>query len=100
MKYDKDGYVTVEKDRDEPILRSCWVCNPAHDYLLKRNDRVFQCFVCDKPFIFGVDITSFYEGVSKDEGNKLFVKFMMDKGVNPGDSTIGIIFLNDEGELL
>ena len=50
MKYalDKEGggiYVTLEEG--EPVMRSCWVCNPAHERLKKVN-RLYTCFICGK----------------------------------------------------
>jgi hypothetical protein len=38
------------------ISRTCWVCNPAHDYL-KNSDYPIQCFDCGKIYFKGVDIT-------------------------------------------
>lgn len=36
-------------------LRSCWKCNPAHEYL-KDTGFIFQCFECWHYFYKGVDL--------------------------------------------
>lgn len=36
----------------EPVLRSCWVCNPAHKYL-KKAEYLIWCFECGKIYYKG-----------------------------------------------
>ena len=36
----------------EPIMRSCWNCNPAHKYL-KKEDYIIWCYECGKLYFKG-----------------------------------------------
>lgn len=45
-----------EADGMTPALRSCWVCNPAHEHL-KQVDYLILCFECEHYFYKGQDIT-------------------------------------------
>jgi hypothetical protein len=42
-------------------LRSCWNCNPAHEYMKRNDDYVISCPWCGNFYFQGVDITD-YEG--------------------------------------
>lgn len=39
-------------ENGEPIMRSCWVCNPAHKYL-KKVDYLIWCFECGRFYFKG-----------------------------------------------
>lgn len=43
------------------VMRSCWECNPAHEYL-KNSKEVIGCYECGHWFYKGVDITVADEG--------------------------------------
>ncbi len=79
MKFSNDGYIFREKG--EPAFRSCWECNPAHDYL-KDVDTLHICFVCSRSWVKGQFLNSFYsfdnEGnvINLEEGNKKLVEFL------------------------
>ena len=49
MIYLDNGEYKLEKD--EPLRRSCWLCNPAHDFL-KTVDRVHKCIMCGRLWIY------------------------------------------------
>ena len=51
---------------NEYAIRSCWKCNPAHEYL-KNADYLFHCIWCGHWFYKGVDLTEAYEEVKEDE---------------------------------
>ena len=36
----------------EPVMRSCWKCNKAHEYL-KNADYIIWCFECGKLYFKG-----------------------------------------------
>lgn len=36
----------------EPIMRSCWNCNPAHKHL-KKADYIIWCFECGRVYFEG-----------------------------------------------
>lgn len=38
-------------------LRSCWNCNPSHDFLKNEQDYVISCFECGRFYFKGTDIT-------------------------------------------
>lgn len=42
-------------------LRSCWNCNPAHEYMKQTTDFVISCPWCGSYFFQGVDITDYEE---------------------------------------
>ena len=48
---DKEKYEKRRK-KGEPIMRSCWNCNPAHKYL-KKADYIIWCFECGKLYFKG-----------------------------------------------
>jgi len=61
----------IETEKGEPELRSCWECNPAHDYL-KEHSALKCCFECGRYYCFDRFLDSF-EGLpvgrqSKSEG--------------------------------
>lgn len=49
------------------VLRTCWVCNPAHEHL-KKIDEVIYCFSCDGYFYKGVEITEKEEEAENRHG--------------------------------
>ena len=38
------------------IIRSCWVCNPAHEHL-KTTTSIIYCFSCGHYYFQGVDLS-------------------------------------------
>lgn len=42
-------------EKEEPVFRSCWKCNPVHKHL-KKADYLIYCFVCEKYFLRGEEI--------------------------------------------
>ena len=50
---------------NEPALRSCWVCNPAHKHL-KKADYLIWCFNCGKMYFKGKQLKKL-EKDPKDE---------------------------------
>lgn len=42
-------------NQDEPVMRSCWKCNEAHDYL-KKADYIIWCIECDKLYFKGKEL--------------------------------------------
>ena len=50
MKY--KGYDSYGLDYGEPVLRSCWECNGAHEYL-KNSTTLSVCQECGRNFIHG-----------------------------------------------
>lgn len=40
------------RDNGEPIMRSCWQCNSAHNHL-KKADYIIWCFLCGKLYYKG-----------------------------------------------
>jgi len=42
-------------DQNNYSLRSCWNCNPAHEYL--KNSTLLCCFDCGHWYYKGLDIT-------------------------------------------
>jgi hypothetical protein len=56
MKY--VSFDTYRMDEDEPIIRSCWVCNGAHEHL-KKHTGFHICYACGRGFIFGRFLDSF-----------------------------------------
>lgn len=43
------------KPRSGPTIRSCWVCNPAHEHL--KTAAHLLCFVCGRTYHNGVEET-------------------------------------------
>lgn len=80
MIYRGNGSVSI--DKNEPVFRSCWVCNQAHEYLKDKN-WLGWCFSCGRYFIFG----KFLDEIKSD---KEFDSFFQSKGLQPGDSTQSI----------
>ena len=80
MIYLGNGKYRIESD--EPAMRSCWECNPAHEHL-KTVNCLHVCFECGKHWIFDRFLDSF----NSDEE---FDKFFEDLGLQKGDSTTKI----------
>lgn len=53
---DKDIFKNLAIDYldagNDPVLRSCWNCNPSHEHL-KNVDYVIYCFACNNYFFKG-----------------------------------------------
>ena len=52
--------MTVKEYRErckanEPVMRSCWNCNPAHRHL-KKVDYILWCFECGKLYYKGKEL--------------------------------------------
>jgi len=70
----------VELEEGEPVFRSCWECNSAHEYLKNRSS-LHKCFSCGRWWVLG----SFIECKTDEE----FISLMTKIGLKPGDSTRG-----------
>jgi hypothetical protein len=79
MIWNGDGKVTAE--RFEPVFRSCWECNNAHEHLRNR-DMLHTCIWCEKTWVAGVDFSAI-------DSEKDFDAAMTALGLKPGQSTIG-----------
>lgn len=50
-----------ERKKDgEPVMRSCWECNPAHEHL-KERDYLIWCFLCGKLYFKGEELKELEE---------------------------------------
>jgi len=38
------------------VMRSCWNCNPAHDFMKTWDNVVIDCFGCGRPYYHGHDL--------------------------------------------
>lgn len=49
----------VQADPTKMAMRSCWICNPAHEHFKEGEwgDWVLMCFGCGRFYFEGVDIT-------------------------------------------
>lgn len=56
MIYREKGRYSMEER--EPVLRSCWECNPSHEHL-KNVNRLHLCFGCGRYWIYGCFLDSF-----------------------------------------
>ena len=50
MKY--KGFDSYMREEHEPVMRSCWECNEAHEHL-KEVDSLHYCFWCGRYWMFG-----------------------------------------------
>lgn len=80
MKWLGKGEVTAEED--EPVLRSCWECNAAHEHLKKVNT-LHLCFECGRYWVFDKFLEDF-------KNNEEFDAYFKSLGLKPGDSTTKI----------
>lgn len=76
------GNDSIQLEKDEPLMRSCWECNSAHEHLKKTNI-LHLCFNCGKLWIFDKFIETL-------KTKKEFSSYMRQIGLNPGDSTTKI----------
>lgn len=76
------GQGFIEMEKGEPVLRSCWECNPAHEYLKKVN-WLHYCLGCGRYWVF----ENFLDFFQSDEE---FDGFFKERGMAPGDSTTQI----------
>jgi len=77
-----NGRIQFEPDHDEPRLRSCWECNPAHERL-RDSAYIHCCFDCGKYWVLGWD---FGQDATEEEFDAHFAA----RGLKPGDSTTKI----------
>ncbi|MHA1381651.1 MAG: hypothetical protein ACTSRG_25055 [Candidatus Helarchaeota archaeon] len=73
------GNGMLKLESGEPVLRSCWLCNSAHEHL-KNVNVLHACFSCGRYWIFDRFIDSF-------ESDEEFDTFFSSKGMNKNDST-------------
>ena len=77
MIYSEDG--TIKTEEGEPVMRSCWRCNKAHEHL-KTVNSLHACFRCCRLWVFDKFLGSF-------DDSKALAEWLMSKGVKPGQST-------------
>ena len=73
------GNGVIKLEKDEPALRSCWECNPAHEHL-KKTDWLHLCFICGRYWILGKYMDEFDDDVEIDD-------FFKSLNMAIGDST-------------
>ena len=56
MKY--KGFDSYMREEHEPVMRSCWECNEAHEHL-KDVDSLHCCFWCNRYWMFGQYLDTF-----------------------------------------
>jgi len=59
------GSGNYELEGEEPVLRSCPECNPAHKHLMD-TDHLHTCFQCSRSWIFGRYLDSFKSTKERD----------------------------------
>ena len=64
MKY--KSFDTYIREEHEPIMRSCWECNEAHEHL-KKAESLHCCFWCSRYWIFGRFLDEFETPEAMDE---------------------------------
>ena len=69
----------VKLEDCEPIIRSCWECNVAHEHLKKVNV-LHHCLWCERFWVFDK-----YMDSHKSDSD--FDAFCIEKGLTYGDST-------------
>lgn len=49
-------------DGSKLVMRSCWLCNPAHLHLVDEESESYllRCFACGRFFVNGKDLTNYY----------------------------------------
>lgn len=53
------GNDNIAMEEGDPAFRSCWVCNPSHDYLKSgQGDMLFFCLWCGRYWCKGVDFSA------------------------------------------
>ena len=67
------AFDTYVLEAGEPVFRSCWECNPAHEGL-KNTDVLHTCFVCGRAWIFGRYLDDFNTAAELDEFLKQWLK--------------------------
>lgn len=56
----KTARIEAFTKKPQVCLRSCWVCNPAHEHMKQYGDDIIlRCFGCGHVYFTGVDITIF-----------------------------------------
>ena len=61
-----NGFDSYIMEEHEPVLRSCWECNEAHQHL-KDVSSLHYCFWCGRYWIFGQYLDSFETLEALDE---------------------------------
>jgi len=69
----------IQFEEGEPVMRSCWECNPAHEHLKKVN-MLHWCFECERYWVFDRFCDTF-------AGDETMDKYFKGLGLNPGEST-------------
>ena len=62
----RKGFDSYTLDPGEPVLRSCWECNSAHEHL-KDVSSLHFCPWCERYWIFGRYLDSFASAEELDE---------------------------------
>lgn len=58
----KSARIEAFTKKPDLTLRSCWVCNPAHEHMKQYGDDIIlKCFGCGHVYFKGIDITIFDE---------------------------------------
>ena len=61
-----NGFDSYLREEGEPVFRSCWECNGAHQYL-KDVSSLHYCIWCGRCWIFGRYLDSFETPEALDE---------------------------------
>jgi hypothetical protein len=76
----KEALEKLRKDTSAWAMRSCWVCNPAHNHFLRDTSDgfLFNCVMgCGRYYYNGIDITQYEEEPNSaldDESNPAAVR--------------------------
>lgn len=73
------GKGNLQAEDNEPVLRSCWICNPAHEHLKKVN-LLHCCNSCYRMWVFDKFTDEFKNDADIE-------KFFTELGLSVGDST-------------
>lgn len=63
MKY--KAFDTYLLDPGEPVVRTCWECNPAHTHL-KNASALHRCISCGRSWLHGRFLNTFEDEVALD----------------------------------
>jgi ElaB/YqjD/DUF883 family membrane-anchored ribosome-binding protein len=53
----KEAIAMIQEDEDNLVMRSCWECNGAHEFLKRVDNFVILCPWCGHYYYKGVKIT-------------------------------------------
>jgi hypothetical protein len=76
------GNGKISGEANEPALRTCWICNPAHDHLKKVNT-LHLCIGCNRYWVFD-------QFLDELKSNSAFDEFFHQHGLGIGESTTKI----------